>query len=54
MLATAKGRLIYPVVVVMVDGVKCRALLDTGAESSYICLSSLARNPTKPSTRELI
>ena len=25
----------YPVVIVKVDGVKCRALLDTGADSSY-------------------
>jgi hypothetical protein len=57
MLATANGRVIYPLVVVMVDGVKCRALLDTGVGSCYISagwLSSFARNPTKPSTRELI
>ena len=30
-----EGSMIYPVVVVVVDGIKCRALLDTGAGSSY-------------------
>ena len=29
------GKVIYPVVVVEVNGIKCRALLDTGAGSSY-------------------
>ncbi|XP_028418013.1 uncharacterized protein LOC114543407 [Dendronephthya gigantea] len=36
MLATGKGRVIYPVVVAVVNGIKCRALLDTRAGSSYI------------------
>ena len=37
MTATAENdnAVIYPVVVVKVEGVKCRALLDTGAGSSY-------------------
>ncbi|PFX34964.1 Uncharacterized protein K02A2.6 [Stylophora pistillata] len=35
LLATGKGAVIYPVIVVDVDGIKCRALLDTGAGSSY-------------------
>ena len=39
LLATGKGAVIYPVVVVDLDGIKCRALLDTGAGSS-LCLSS--------------
>ena len=30
-----EGSVIYPVVAVVVDGIKCRALLDTGAGSSY-------------------
>ena len=29
------GKVIYPVVLVEVNGIKCRALLDTGAGSSY-------------------
>jgi len=29
------GKVIYPVVVVEVNGIKCRALFDTGAGSSY-------------------
>lgn len=29
------GNVTYPFVVVEVEGIKCRALLDTGAESSY-------------------
>ena len=35
-------QVVYPVVVVNVDGIKCRALLDTGAGSSTIS-SSLAK-----------
>ena len=35
MLATGKGAVVYPVVIIEVEGVKCRALLDTGAGSSY-------------------
>ena len=34
-LATGGGAVIYPVVPVDVDDIKCRALLDTGAGSSY-------------------
>ncbi|KAK3698516.1 hypothetical protein QZH41_004027 [Actinostola sp. cb2023] len=35
MLATGEGIVIYPVVVDLVEGIKCRTLLDTGAGSSY-------------------
>ena len=35
MLPTGEGLVVYPVVVVEVDGIRCRALLDTGAGSSY-------------------
>ena len=34
---------IYPVVVVVVDGIKCRALLDTGAGSSYASVALVER-----------
>ena len=56
MLATAKGRVIYPVVVVMVDGVKCRALLDTGAGSSYISaglVDLLGKKPDKTEYKKI-
>ena len=35
MLATNGVQVVYPVAVVDVDGIRCRALLDTGAGSSY-------------------
>ena len=28
-------KVVYPVVVIKVDGIECRALLDTGSSSSY-------------------
>lgn len=36
LLAKGEQSVIYPIVIVRVIGVKCRALLDTGAGSSYI------------------
>ena len=38
-----EGSVIYPVVVVVVDGIKCRALLDTGAGSSYASAALVER-----------
>ena len=35
MLATTESTVIYPVVIIKVDGVKCRSLLDTVSRSSY-------------------
>ena len=35
-LLTREPSVIYPVVVIQINGIKCRALLDTGAGSSYI------------------
>ena len=35
------GKVIYPVVVVKVNGIKCWALLDIGAGSSYACSAIL-------------
>ena len=34
LLATGEQGVIYPIIIVRVNGVKCRALLDTGAGSS--------------------
>ena len=48
MLATGEGSVIYPVVVVVVDGIKCRALLDTGSGSSYASAALVARLNKRP------
>ena len=52
MSSTDQGDVTYPVVVILVDGVKCRALLDTVAGSSYISagLTSVLRK--KPIIKE--
>ena len=42
----------YPVVIVEVEGIKCRALLDTGAGSSYASAALLDRLPKRESKRE--
>eukprot|EP00112_Aurelia_sp_Birch-Aquarium-sp1_P013324 Seg2820.4 transcript_id=Seg2820.4/GoldUCD/mRNA.D3Y31 product="hypothetical protein" protein_id=Seg2820.4/GoldUCD/D3Y31 len=52
MVATGEGSVIYPVVVVKVNGVKCRALLDTGAESSYISATLAERIGKRPIRKE--
>ena len=43
LVATGESTVIYPVVVVPVDGIKCRALLDSGSGNSYAS-SSLIKN----------
>ena len=55
MTATSMERpnVIYPVVVVEVLGVKCRALLDTGAGSSYASAALLDRLKIRPHQREV-
>ena len=55
MTATTMERptVIYPVVVVEVLGVKCRALLDTGAGSSYASAALLDRLKIRPHQREV-
>ena len=50
--ATGKGSVIYPVVVVEAEGVKCRALLDTGAGSSYASEALLDRLKKRPQRKE--
>ena len=52
LLATGEGAVIYPVVVVVVDGIKCRALLDTGAGSSYASAALIKRLGKQPSRME--
>ena len=50
MLATGEGTVIYPVAVVEVDGIRCRALLDTGSGSSYAS-ATLIESLKKPPAR---
>ena len=54
MLATGEGTVIYPVVVVEIDGIRCRALLDTGSGSSYASatlIESLKKSPARVEPR---
>ena len=52
--ATGKsGRVVYPVVKVCVEGVLCRALLDTGAGSSYASAALLEKLPKRPRVKEV-
>lgn len=43
-----ESEIIYPIVVVKLNGIKCRALLDTGAGSSYATSTILSRVDSKP------
>ena len=52
MLATGGGQVVYLVVVVDVDGIRCRALLDTGAGSSYASAALISKLNRKPDRRE--
>ena len=52
MLATGGGQVVYPVVVVEVDGIRCRALLDTRAGSSYASAALISKLYRKPDRRE--
>ena len=52
LVAKGEGKVIYPVVVVKAGGIKCRALLDTGAGSSYASAALLERLNSKPQRRE--
>ena len=48
MMATGESSVIYPFVVVRVDGVKYRAFLDTGAGSMYISQMLAKRMGKRP------
>ena len=52
MLATGGGEVVYPVVLVEVDGIRCRALLDTGAGSSYASETLINKLNRKPDRKE--
>ena len=52
LVATGKGSLTYPVVIVSVGGIHCRAVLNTGAGSSYASAALLHRMGKQPVRRE--
>ena len=49
----ANDAVVYLVVVVDVEGVRCRALLDTGAGSSYASATLLDRIDVRPDRRQV-
>ena len=53
MLAKGGGQVVYLVVVVEVDGIRCSALLDMGAGSSYTSAALISKlNSTSKRVRE--
>ena len=51
-----ESELIYPVVLLVLDGIKTRALLDTGAGSSYASarlINALHKQPTETKTKRI-
>ncbi len=48
----SEGTVTYPVVVVKVNGIKCRALIDACAGSSYASATLLDRIGKKPARKE--
>ena len=54
LLTTNTIHVTYSVVVTEVDGVKCRALINTGAGSSYVSSSLIIRLNKKPVRKESI
>ena len=56
MSSTDQGDVTHLLVVILVDGVKCRALLDTGAGSSYVSaglMNVLRKKPTRKETEHI-
>ena len=56
LVTTGECGVIYPVVVVLVDGIKCRALLDTGSGSSYASatlIENLSKKPVRTEHKQI-
>lgn len=53
LMVTGDSAVTYPVVVVNVEEIKCRKLLDTGAGSSYASAALLDRLRKRPICKEL-
>ena len=54
LVANGNSSVVYPVVIVEVNGVRCRALLDTGAGSSYASAALLNRIKTCPDLTKML
>ena len=52
MMAATEGSVIYPVVVVKANNILCRALLDTGVNSSYASSALLGKLNLRPTRRK--
>ena len=52
MFVTTEANVTYPVAIIKVNGVKFRALLDTGSGSSYISESFIDRLKINPARKE--
>ena len=52
MLVATEANVTYPVAIIKVNGVKCRALLDTGSGSSYISQSFIDLRKINPVRKE--
>ena len=52
LLTTNTSYVTYEVVMIEVEGVECRALIDTRAESSYVSSKLISRLSKKPIRRE--
>ena len=48
LLTTNDNHVIYPLVIIDIEGIKCRALIDTGAEASYASSTLIDRINKKP------
>ena len=56
MMYTAEASVTYPIIVVEINGIRCRALLDTGAGSSYVSsglIKHLKLRPTRSEGRQI-
>ena len=50
--ATNEKKVVHPVVIIEIEGIKCRALLDTGSSSSYVSstvANIMKKNPVRKS-----
>ena len=52
-MCSSHNSVVYPVIIVEVEGVKCRALLDTSAGSSYASATLLDRVGARPGKRQV-
>ena len=51
--ATNEKKVVHPVVIINIEGIKCRALLDTGSSSSYVSSTVVNMIKKKPLRQEI-